>query len=340
MGLTNSKGIQTYSDGSVYNGDIAYGRKHGQGTMNDINGDIYLGGWSDNNKHGHGEMKYANGDIYLGGWRDNRKHGQGEMKYANGDIYIGGWCYNEKHGHGEMKYKDGSSYLGDWNQDNKAGLGKLIDADGSIYIGKWDRNRKYGQGKITYRDGSCYEGDWVYDLKHGRGKITYPDGSSYDGTWHMDKMTNIGTCLMKIKQEDFKLDLQYLTNIILDFDKQRAKFIIDQHDRHASNNVQHDRRDTKDNAFPTYDLIFEGDITGKTNTSNSKLYIEGLFEFQGHWLNGKANGKGLLYNIQEKTYEEVHHCYGVRLEPKNKIPIETAVVPQLMGDQVEVEGAV
>ena len=82
-GRLHGKGVMTYPDGRLYEGDFKNNQRNGFGVM------IYQDGG-----------KYSEGSRYEGGWRDDKRHGKGVMIYPNDsrrligefrdDIFIGG----------------------------------------------------------------------------------------------------------------------------------------------------------------------------------------------------------------------------------------------------------
>jgi hypothetical protein len=67
------KGILTYRDGEIYEGDFKSGLRDGKG-----------------------KMTYANGDTYEGDWRLERREGKGELRTDDGTLlYKGNWI-NDK----------------------------------------------------------------------------------------------------------------------------------------------------------------------------------------------------------------------------------------------------
>ena len=73
---------------------------HGKGVMTYVNKDVYDGEWNEREKHGQGVMKYHNGDVYSGGWRGDMQHGKGTFEYANEDVLksVGKWKEGKKDG--------------------------------------------------------------------------------------------------------------------------------------------------------------------------------------------------------------------------------------------------
>ena len=79
----------TYSDGSVYIGEIESNRKNGYGIYYFVNGDMYKGNFKDDKRNGYGVYYFSNGDKYEGNFENNQITGEGTYKWANGRAYTG-----------------------------------------------------------------------------------------------------------------------------------------------------------------------------------------------------------------------------------------------------------
>ncbi|MBQ8004823.1 MAG: hypothetical protein IJ303_00725, partial [Clostridia bacterium] len=98
--LNKAENTLTYSDGSVYTGEIKALLRHGKG-----------------------EMKYANGDVYSGSFDRDIINGSGTFTFANGDSYVGELENGLKNGYGTYTWADGSTYSGLFSNDQRNGAG-------------------------------------------------------------------------------------------------------------------------------------------------------------------------------------------------------------------------
>ena len=141
-----AKGTFTFTDGSVYEGDLDPNNLHisanGNGKLAWPNGDIYEGHFQNGLIHGKGKFTWANGDIYQGQYKDAQRHGWGKLSWANGDVYEG-------------QYQDDQ-----WN-----GNGKLTLDNGDVYEGQFENGQKHGNGKFTWADGDVYEKFQIWRTK-------------------------------------------------------------------------------------------------------------------------------------------------------------------------------
>ena len=174
-------GTLTYSDGSVYEGEIRDGKANGEGTRTYSNGDYYKGEfkddlflngkgihtWADDGRfyegeykdgkaNGEGAMTYADGSMYKGEWKDGQRNGQGVFTWANGNVYDGGFKDSVRSGHGIMTYAEG---------DQKGRL---------KYDGNWENDKINGRGIMTYTNGIIYDGDFVDGVYNGQGTLKVP----------------------------------------------------------------------------------------------------------------------------------------------------------------------
>jgi len=97
----------------TYNGEYIIKKdkqiRNGKGIMTYTNGDVYEGNWENNEKNGEGTMTYGkDGDVH--------------KKYKNG-VYEGHWIKDQKWGKGKMTYKNKLGimkvYHGPWEFDKK-----------------------------------------------------------------------------------------------------------------------------------------------------------------------------------------------------------------------------
>ena len=81
----------TAANGSIYQGERMYGKKHGHGIQVWPDSSRYEGEWQNDQANGKGTLVHADGDIYEGYWLNDKAHGQGTYKHANGATYVGDW---------------------------------------------------------------------------------------------------------------------------------------------------------------------------------------------------------------------------------------------------------
>ena len=181
----------TYANGDIYEGELKYGERNGQGTMKYANGDIYKGEWYFGYITGRGSMTYANnGGAYHGEWDMGTYKGIGTYIYADGSNYTGEWDYGKHNGQGIMSYANDDCYDGEWKMGHRNGRGKMAYANDDYYDGEWKMGYRNGLGKMTYANGDCYDGGWMMDIRNGQGKMTYFNGSIYEGEWKYDDQIN------------------------------------------------------------------------------------------------------------------------------------------------------
>mmetsp|Transcript_2777 Transcript_2777/g.6631 ORF Transcript_2777/g.6631 Transcript_2777/m.6631 type:complete len:145 (-) Transcript_2777:111-545(-) len=81
--VKHGKGVLSYTDGAVYDGEFKDGVFHGMGTFT----------WA------------ATGESYTGWWEDGQMHGKGRFDYASGGTYVGGFSRGKMHGFGKLTIK-------------------------------------------------------------------------------------------------------------------------------------------------------------------------------------------------------------------------------------------
>jgi len=127
-GKMHGLGIETYYDGSVYNGEFKNGLNHGYGVYTTAGGDVYAGKWKNGNLNGPGTCTFAGGDVYEGDFKDNIIDGYGVYKYSNGGLYTGMYKNGKKNGYGTLKYADGRVLEGTFKN------GEFVGSDQSLCL--------------------------------------------------------------------------------------------------------------------------------------------------------------------------------------------------------------
>jgi hypothetical protein len=80
---SNGKGIYSFTDGSLYEGQFKNRLFHGKGTMKYANGNVYIGNWVKNERVGKDQLTFVNGDQYRGDFKNNQFWGIGTYRYAD-----------------------------------------------------------------------------------------------------------------------------------------------------------------------------------------------------------------------------------------------------------------
>lgn len=161
----NGYHIETYSDGSKYEGNFKNDKYHGFG--------VYI--WA-NVKNGYATK-------YEGNWKNGIQHGQGTMYYKenrNGYFvkYTGNWVNGQREGQGTCYYKDGSSQSGTWKNGNLISSTQIkVDYPITIQINKSEETdiQRWNISRIIlYKDKTI-----IYGSVYGKVKETtaYIDGS-------------------------------------------------------------------------------------------------------------------------------------------------------------------
>ncbi len=147
-----------YRNGSIYEGEVAFGEPQGLGKLTNVKGEIKEGTWSGidrciENKR----IDYDNGSFYVGAVIDGEPHGRGKLTENNG------------------AYKEGEWYYGRWSSQNNAIIKSVCGYDEDIndyifefYEGEihWyidpERTDGYGKGLLKWPDGSFYKGEFGF----------------------------------------------------------------------------------------------------------------------------------------------------------------------------------
>ena len=97
-------GIETWEDGSQFEGNYIDGRKEGKGKFLWMDGSFYEGDFNDNKLEGNGTYKWQDGRIYTGQWKDSQMQGIGKFIFPDGKVYTGEMKNDHRHGIGKMEW--------------------------------------------------------------------------------------------------------------------------------------------------------------------------------------------------------------------------------------------
>eukprot|EP01016_Furgasonia_blochmanni_P033648 TRINITY_DN3537_c0_g1_i3.p1 TRINITY_DN3537_c0_g1~~TRINITY_DN3537_c0_g1_i3.p1 ORF type:complete len:259 (-),score=22.81 TRINITY_DN3537_c0_g1_i3:467-1243(-) len=146
--MRNGFGVQTWPDGSRFEGLWKDDQAEGNGRLVDKNGNWYEGEFCANKAIGYGKLWLMNGYMYAGNWEDDMQEGEGEEHQADGHSYKGTFAKGRKHGRGLYTWEDRSRYEGEW-------VGDLIEGRvccSSIYCRqtlKFSQNREHFTGLMA-----------------------------------------------------------------------------------------------------------------------------------------------------------------------------------------------
>ncbi len=121
--LQHGQGLETWLDGSSYQGNYFQGKKQGKGQIFHF---ICYFAFLDFITQFIINRKYiwADSSVYTGEWHDNKISGYGVYTWVDGRSYTGEWLENNMSGHGVYKWQDGRMYEGSYLLDKKEGYGE------------------------------------------------------------------------------------------------------------------------------------------------------------------------------------------------------------------------
>jgi hypothetical protein len=82
-GMREGKGVQTWADGSKYEGYWRNDKANGKGRLIHADGDVYEGEWLDDKAHGYGIYSHMDGAKYDGQWKEDKQDGMGKLFMRN-----------------------------------------------------------------------------------------------------------------------------------------------------------------------------------------------------------------------------------------------------------------
>lgn len=122
-GQVYGEGLQTFSNGDVYEGEFHRGKFSGSGVYYFYKSGRYEGDWVDGKYDGYGVETWARGSRYRGQYRHGMREGYGIYRFYTGDVYSGHWSNGQSHGCGMQTCGDGSCYVGEFKWGVKHGVG-------------------------------------------------------------------------------------------------------------------------------------------------------------------------------------------------------------------------
>ncbi|KAL3699799.1 hypothetical protein R1sor_017821 [Riccia sorocarpa] len=180
----SGEGVQTYSNGDVYEGEFHQGRCSGSGVYYFYMSGRYEGEWVDGKYDGYGVETWARGSRYRGQYRQGLRDGYGVYRFYTGDVYSGEWSNGQSHGCGTQTCEDGSRYRGEFKWGLKHGYGFYHFRNGDTYAGEYFADKMHGYGVYQFANGHRYEGSWHEGRKQGLGIYTFRNGETHAGHWH------------------------------------------------------------------------------------------------------------------------------------------------------------
>jgi hypothetical protein len=208
------KGIITYYDGSVEQGEFNEEELNGKGkcSYKDDDGELIVeeGEFLDGNLI-KGTINWENGSKSEGEFNEDGLNGNGIITFSDGSFKKGTFKNGEFiEGIVKMIYDDGTIYEGGMKEEIYHGQGKQILPDGNVEEGVWnmgdlliepkihlldlsEEKEINFNSKIKYDNGT-YIGsiDPVTKNRHGYGAYIWNNGNYYEGEWVQNNRTGKG----------------------------------------------------------------------------------------------------------------------------------------------------
>ena len=341
-GKRNGKGKEYYFDHYkgcyilTFEGEYLNGKRNGKGKEYFINGECelkfegeYLDGkeWIGIGYDGKGNIVYKLDNLtneinrkikeyypdgvlkFEGEYSNGKRNGQGKEYYHNGQIQFEGIYLNDLRWTGKGYRPFGSLNTILYELINGNGIVKQYNDYSSIleFESEYLNGKRNGKGKEFDNSGTLiFEGEYLNGKKHGKGK----EYNCYG------KLLFEGEYLY-----DFILKGKYYINEKLEFEGDflyNKKWNGKGYDKNG--NIIYELINGNGNVREFYgdgNLIFEGEyLNGKRNGKGIE-YSEGKIKFEGEYLNGKRNGKGKKYKDGKLIFEG-EYINGKRKELKKE----------------------
>ena len=95
--------------------------RHGKGIQYWTDGSMYEGYWKDDQAFSKGRLIHADGDVYEGEWLFDQASGQGTYQHTDGAQFTGNWLEDKQNGYGVETWPDGARYEGYYSNGKKEG---------------------------------------------------------------------------------------------------------------------------------------------------------------------------------------------------------------------------
>ena len=250
---------------------------------------------SDDEFEADGKLIKNNEVYYIGHLLNYVPNGIGVLYENKNIIYEGEFNFGIIEGHGKKIYDDNSYYIGKFEDSKRNGEGILYNKDNIIIFEGTFENDKYKNGRLNYDDRSYYVGEFEDNKRNGKGILYKKDNTiKYDGSFLNDNFSGEG----KLYYED---NSYYIGNFINGLPN--GKGVIYGYSKYNENNgkiVEEGKViENNDNNSKIY-IIYEGDlINGELSGKGILQYEDGKY-YDGEFENNKKNGKGELYDHNNK----------------------------------------
>ncbi|XP_020592814.1 radial spoke head 1 homolog [Phalaenopsis equestris] len=188
--IDNREGIEVYSNGDSYEGELYLGKFNGSGVYDFFERGRYEGDWVDGKCDGYGIERWGKGTRYYGHYRKGLYHGFGVYQFNKSVGYAGEWARGQSNGYGVLRCSDGGCYVGQFEFGVKHGLGVYHFSNGDKYAGAYFGGMAQGFGVYYYVNGDCYEGSWHEGVQQGFGSYVLSGGGVKSGEWNYGTIKN------------------------------------------------------------------------------------------------------------------------------------------------------
>ncbi|KNC54131.1 uncharacterized protein AMSG_09908 [Thecamonas trahens ATCC 50062] len=275
-----------YDDGSLYDGTLRYGSRHGRGHIFFPSKDHYVGSFVEDQREGSGVFRWASGAVYDGEWRANQPHGTGVYTFK--DIsYSGEWRAGMRSGSGTLVY--GSiTYTGEFRDGLRSGVGTLSSSVSPLrYSGSWLRDQRSGTGSAVFDDGSTYEGEWLAGEPHGSGTLVTCGGTrTYIGEFRNGKPWGNGV-LSHSSSRKLAYDGEWVAGAY-----HGSGTLVNDDGSVYTGSFEHGLQSGSGRLVTPWGYEYDGEwLAGRPHGTGSVLYPDGS-TYSGGWISGKRSGKG------------------------------------------------
>ena len=178
----------SYTDGAVYIGQLADGRRGGLGVVELPNGERQAGEWRDDRLNGVAVLTLPDGRRYEGEWKNGNRDGFGVLQLGEGSQVTGEHTPGGINGYAVWR-EQGRERAGVWRDGKLEGAG-VETAGNEKYEGEMRNGLRHGRGVLLQADGTRFHGMFADGKRDGYGVETRADGTTRSGTWRQDVLVS------------------------------------------------------------------------------------------------------------------------------------------------------
>lgn len=290
----HGRGVLTYADGMVYEGEFFEHHLQGIGVLKRADGAVEEGRFANDFLNGAGKKTWANGTRYEGQFRAGHAQGQGIMRSADGSEYVGQFLSDRYSGRGKLTDVSGKVCEGDFIAGQLHGKAKCLWANGDQYDGGFIADKRAGDGLYIEADGEVKEGQFLNGELNGRCRISRPNGYLFEGQCVAGKANGTGRLKDPVEEMTYEGTFR---NGMMDGEgtltEGRSTYVGTFKEGLREG---HGREITREEGA---EISYEGDYSDDARNGHGVMSARAangsLVTYEGHYVDGRMEGEGVLH---------------------------------------------